>query len=389
MNIYMQSAHKKLEGALGNSLANPRNSVAAVFKLSQLKIRRDNREHVNIAANILKDSMKSSKGDIYVFNDGDIIVVNSCGNLKEIQESVYQIKYLFSDDPVVANDNDHDNLCKVYDSLHDWDTFIRICERKVAECANDNMILKSKYRNEPLLKIISNQIEDCLYDLNWEKLIKSYSIATNPRFSKFGTIINHICYDKSHLKALMSQSAEMMDNPYLLSFIEEYIQLRILIKVLHLVSKHPKNVFLWEISINTLKSEEFELFDQALSFDQKRNLIINIHVGEIFSDLVEYYEIIDKITAAGYRVCIYGLDNVSFLQIDRSLLNADLLMLKWESSIKKQSYGDLHNELKNKIQICGSSRVILSQCISAKSLDIGSSLGINLYEGEYIERFLA
>jgi len=172
MNIYMQSAHRKLEGALQKSLQNPKNSVAAVFKLSRLKIRRDNREHVGIAANILKDSMKNSVGDIYVFNDGDIIVVNHSGNLKEIQESVYQIKYLFSDDPLTSNDNSEHALCKVYDSMHEWNTFLKICEQKVAESANDNLFLKSKYRNEPLLKIISNQIEECLYDLNWDKLIK-------------------------------------------------------------------------------------------------------------------------------------------------------------------------------------------------------------------------
>lgn len=384
----MQSAHKKLEDALSKSLASPKNSVAAVFKLSKLKIRRDNREHIGIAANILKDSMKSSAGDIYVFNDGDIIVVNQSGNLKEIQESVYQIKYLFSDDPIVSNDNTDNALCKVYDSLHEWDNFIKICEQKVAEAANDNLFLKSKYRNEPLLKIISNQIEECLYDLNWDKLIKSYSISTNPRFSNFSKIIDHICYDKNHLKILMSQSADMMENPYLLSFIEEYIQLRIMIKVLHLISQQADKVFLWELSLNTINSEEFNLFDQALTYNQKRNLIINIHIGEIFSDLVSYYETAERLSELGYRICIYGLDNISFLQIDRNLLQSDLLMLKWEGSVKKQSYDDLHNELKNKIKISGSSRIILSQCIGSKSLDIGTSLGINLYEGEYIERFL-
>lgn len=388
MNIYMQSAHNKLEESLKTCLNSPKNSVAAVFKLSKLKIRRENREHVNIAANILKDSMKNSVGDIYVFNDGDIIVVNQSGNLKEIQESVYQIKYLFSDDPIVSNDTTDTALCKVYDSLHEWDSFIRICEQKIAETANDNHFLKSKYRNEPLLKIISNQIEECLYDLNWDKLIKSYSISTNPRFSNFSKIIDHICYDKNHLKILMSQSADMMENPYLVSFIEEYIQLRIMIKILQLISQNPDKVYLWELSLNSINSEEFTLFDQALTYNQKRNLIINIHIGEIFSDLITYYEAVEKLSTQGYRICIYGLDNISFLQIDRNLLQSDLLMLKWEGSVKKQSYENLHNELKNKIQISGSSRIILSQCISAKSLDIGSALGINLYEGEYIERFL-
>ena len=62
------------------------------------------------------------------------------------------------------------------------------------------------------------------------------------------------------------------------------------------------------------------------------------------------------------------------------------MMISWESSLKKQSYESLFRELKSKVQVCGTSRVIMDNCDTNNALSIATSLGINLLEGELIQR---
>lgn len=388
MNLYMQAAEQRLQSALNGPLPEASNTVGVIFNLSMLKIRRDNREHITIAANILRDILKASLGEIYVFSDGDIILINKSGNTKEVQESIYQMRYLFADDPLafIPEGNDNDNFCSIYDTATNWVDFLKACSKKIKSAANTNVTPSVVQKNMPLLNIINSQIEEVLYDIDWDQIISKKYICTNPRLGKLSPIIEHITYNKDLLKTAMSANADIITNPHLSDYVEEFVQIRMMIKLLHYISEHPRKAFMLELTINTIRSDEFKIFDQALNFMQKKNLILNIHISEVFRELGEFFELKQQLINSGYKLCLIGLDNISFLQADRNLLGFDLMMISWESSLKKQSYESLFRELKSKVQVCGTSRVIMDNCDTNNALSIATSLGINLLEGELIQR---
>lgn len=388
MNLYMQAAEERLQSAINGSLPEARNTLGVVFNLSLLRIRRDNKDHITIAANILRDIMKSSLGEIYVFHDGDIILINKSGNTKEVQESIYQMRYLFADDPLsfINEPSSNDNFCRIFDSNNNWEDFVSLCRIKVGNAINDNKAKSDSLKEAPLLNLINSQIEDVLYDIDWDQIIYKTNVCTNPKSGNLSTILDHIVYDLELLKKAMSTSSEIISNPHLFNYIEEFVQMRMMIKLLNFITENPRKAYMWDVSPHTLCSEEFKIFDQALTFGQKRNIILNIHISDVFRKLEDFFELKETLINSGYKLSLRGLDNIGFLQADRNLLGFDLMVLEWQSTLKKQSYESLFAELKNKVRVCGSSRVIMTNCDTNKALSMAASLGINLVEGELVQR---
>jgi len=142
------------------------------------------------------------------------------------------------------------------------------------------------------------------------------------------------------------------------------------------------------LNIETLLSQSFAEFDRAVEADFKKNIVIEIQLSDVFADMQGYFAARKLLQEAGYRICLDGLTNLSFVQIDRETLGFDLVKLYWnadlQSDIKRKQSKDLGAAVKR----CGSSRVILARCDSKDAVYYGQSLGIALFQGRYIDGLL-
>jgi hypothetical protein len=392
MNLYTQAAEQRLESAINSTLLGVNNTTAIIFNLSQLGVKRDNNDHINIAANILRDQLKSSLGEIYVLKDGDLVLVLKSGTQKQIIESIYQIRYLFADDSLAyTNGIENSDFCLLYDSANNWDSFLEYCKSKIENVANDNSFVNfrnAKNKTTSLLSIISSQIEDALMGIDWGQVINVTPITTNPDSANYLKVIDNVSFDADILRTFLGHNRDMITNANLFAYVREFVEIRILIKVLNLIAAGHNSALLFKLSLNILRGEEFRIFKEALTEDKKKNLIIGIHISDVYKSLADFFELKKSLSQQGFKLCLCGLDNISFLNVDRQMLGFDLMKLKWEPSILKQSYDDNMQALKTKIQVSGSSRVILSNCESVKALEIGRKLGLNLYQGNYIANSL-
>ncbi len=392
MNLYTQAAEQRLESAVNSTLVSANNTTAIIFNLSKLGVRRDSNEHVGIAANILRDQLKASLGEIYVMKDGDLVLVLKSATQKQVIESIYQMRYLFADDELAYTGGiENNDFCLIFDTSKNWGDFLEYCRSKIENAANDNAFVNfrniPKNRSTSLLSIISSQIEDALMGIDWEQVINVSPIVTNPNTSNALKVIDSVSFDSDILRTFLGHNKDLITNANLFAYVREFVEIRILIKVLNLIAAGVNTALLFKLSLNVLNGEEFRIFCDSLPEEKKKNLIISIHISEVYKSLADFFELQKSLRMHGFKLCLTGLDNISFLNSDREMLGFDLLKLKWEPSILKQSYEDNMNALRNKIQISGSSRVILSNCESVKALEIGSKLGLNLYHGSYVNNF--
>ncbi len=388
MNLYTQAAEQRLESAVNSTLVGVNNISAVVFNLSKLGTKRDSNDHINIAANILKDQLKASLGEIYVLKDGDLVLVLKSGAPKQILESIYQIRYLFADDALAYNEGvENDNFCSVYDSSKNWSYFLEYCKLKIQNAANDNQFVDFRQqtkRSTSLLSLISGQIEDALAGIDWGQVINITPIATDPSAVVCSKVIDNISFDADILRTFLGHNKDLTTNANLFSYVREFVEIRILIRVLNLLTSGHHSALIFRLSLNVLNGEEFRIFNEALPEEKKKNLIIGIHISDVYKNLADLFELRDRLKNQGFKLCLYGLDNVSFLNTDRNLLGFDLMKLKWQPSLLKQSYEENLHALKTKIQVSGSSRIILTHCESVKAIEIGKALGLNLFHGSYI-----
>ena len=196
--------------------------------------------------------------------------------------------------------------------------------------------------------------------------------------------MEELSIDKSQLRNFIGDSFEILNHSSLSSFLLEYLDVRALIKIVKLSQEENNSIALsLNGSLKTLQSEEFRSFNNALSNEMRRNIIISLHIGEVYKDLAQFFIVRDALKDYGYKICLEGLDDISFLSMDRAILGIDLMQINFQYFNKKINIPEIERQLKEKIKIAGSSRIIMENCDNEESYNIGIGLGICLYAGKY------
>jgi hypothetical protein len=93
----------------------------------------------------------------------------------------------------------------------------------------------------------------------------------------------------------------------------------------------------------------------------------------------------DTVQKLGYRVCLDGVTELSFPQIDRQRLGFDLIKLMWNTDSAADANSEKNIALAQAIRQCGNNRVILTRCDTKAAVEYGHALGLSLFQGRYLD----
>ena len=349
-----------------------------IFNLSLLEIKRDNKDHIAIAKNILCDKLKSTAAELYIMDNNDFIIIHNNDRIN-IDEIVYQLRFLFAEDPLAYDSMGLDN--SRFANIYNLSTEI---ENFKDACFNKTIIIEDHAEESiSLLNFVASHLEDTLEKVDWNTVIQ-----VNPIFVIFNNqpaqkIIEELNVNFTAIKQQLGQTFEVLKKSPLFSFLSEVFDLQALIKVLNLYNGNLKNIASSiSLSIPTIQSDEFKSFNDALPVDGKENIVIGIHISEAYKNISEFFEVRNYLKEAGYKIALEGIDDISFLNIDRTILGVDLMKINFHPLVRAY-IPEVERQLKEKIKISGSSRIIMNNCDSEKLFKLGQQLGISLYKGKY------
>jgi len=129
LQLFTKVAEVKLLQTLDEIRDRPDNWQSTHFHLSDLLEQYKSEYQVKIAINLIHDLLKGYEGNIFVLNDHSIIVL--CYGLEPTLQNklIFQLRYLYMDDPLAYTDTGHENpaFCTVYQLGRDWDKFFDLC----------------------------------------------------------------------------------------------------------------------------------------------------------------------------------------------------------------------------------------------------------------------
>ncbi|KAF0114767.1 MAG: hypothetical protein FD149_1773 [Rhodospirillaceae bacterium] len=163
-------------------------------------------------------------------------------------------------------------------------------------------------------------------------------------------------------------------------------------RVLSLMYKNDDRTLDSDFSLNlnvpTLMSPEFLKFDDNIKTGVRHTIVIEIQEMDIFNDLSAYLFARDFVHECGYRICVDGVSRHSLRFVNRSRLKADLLKVLWNPEMAEDTElpgGITYHEL---FKRNGINRIILARCDSPAAVEFGQAMGVNLFQGRYIEELL-
>ncbi|MDF3048161.1 MAG: hypothetical protein K0R73_1279 [Candidatus Midichloriaceae bacterium] len=376
MNLYINEADQRLVSSIP-TLEKTRDAIGIYFSLSKLD-HATSGEHLSIVINVLRDQFKSSIGDIYAFKNKDILIVYRGRNEKLIQDCLYQVQYLFSDDnaQLTLAEDFLDRHSQVF-YPKDWAKFLNTCQNLIsAYAANQN----SKNFKGSIVSLFSSTIEDLLAPVEWDVLMKSKPIFKHLPEKETNKVFDEIYADVKGIAYVIGENFDISNNVYLNAYFKEFLDLKLLVKLVALLSKKRGTTpYMLNLNITTVASQEFWTLAESLPDSIKQRIVLAISITDVFRDLGYFLELREKLSGHGFKLCLDDLDYLSFMQIDRSSLGFDLIRIKHKPLLGAIYASDLNNELSAKIAVSGSSRVIL-EVENKNAVNDAQKLGALLYQ---------
>jgi hypothetical protein len=405
MQIFQRNAEVKLVEAL-NSVTDPSGWHAIHFQLSELMEQFKSEYQVKIAVNLINDLLKNFDGGVFVLNDSSIIVV--CYGLEKTLQNklIFQLRYLYMDDPLAYTDTGQENpdFCTTYDLQKDWQTFLDLATRrmaltmrrpgspraeKIAQAIAENIPPAEQLHTlvAPVRENLSASrmahMERDLQHVGIGKVIRSQPVCAAQSGLPIRKVFDELYVHMSQLSEVLKADVDFLSNRWLFRYLTQMLDIRMLEFL-----RSERDVYLSKpvsinINVETLLSENFQQFDQSLSAANKVGIVLEVPVVDAFADMTGFKIAVREMQKLGYRMCLDGVTAESFNHIQREKLGVDLVKVQWNARSAEGIEG--RQDMAKAVAINGSSRVILCRCDDRHAIEFGQSIGIALFQGRYID----
>lgn len=359
--------------------------------------RRD--QHIRNAAGNFESLVTSMDAQVFTVKNSDIFVIYKDTAHPQVETAVQQIRYLFDDDPLVSEEQSSDQKFTTwYDAEQDFDAVLQSvqslaqAEKKRQTEVRGRMdaraALKAKQeKGEPLTPKVLARVETALSRADLSNLVRRQFICRLDAQMVPEQLFSELFISIKDLRETMLPDVNLVANRWLFQHLTMTLDRR----MLSMLTKTDSISFSGDISFNiniaTVLSPDFQAFDDNIAAGRRGTMIIELQKEDIFCDLSAYVFAREFVQEKGYKVCLDGLTMETIGFIDRERLGADLSKLIWHPDLADGG-DELHSKLKNIVKTGGPDRVIMCRCDNRESVDFGRSMGINLFQGRYIENLI-
>ncbi len=360
--------------------------------------RRD--QHMRAATNIFESIIKAMAGQLFTLKSGDMFFFFKNEVRGDVETAVQQVRYMFSDDPLVADEAETRTVFATWlDAVHEFEEIQRViqfladAEDRRLEEAKSRMDARAALRakqkmGEPMTPEVLSRIEDALMRADLSNLVRRQFACSIDENMVPEQQFSELFISIQDLRETLMPGVNLLANRWLFNHLTETLDRR----MLSMLSKTDRIGLSGNISFNinlrTLVSQEFLQFDDNVAASRRGAMIIELQKEDIFSDLGSYLFAREFVQSKGYRVSLDGLTFETMQIIDHRRLGADMIKLIWNSEMIDGGE-NVVAQVRKLTDDLGGERVVLCRCDNREAIDFGTAAGIGLYQGRYVENLIA
>ena len=429
MQIYNKGAEAKLVEMLGEMQDAHGEWTAVRFAFAELMEQYRSDYQIKIAINMMGDLLKSQEVSIFVCADNTIFLL-CCNTPKQlIDKVIFQLRYLFMDDPLAYTLDGEENeaFCQVYALEQQYKEFAALARNKMlggkrgqaaasaaapasshapaATAGGSASSPRAKPAESPgLLRQVTEQIvratpikyfnahslaniERDLSNANITNVIRRQPVCAAIPDMMVRRVFDELYVNIAHLRQVLHVDMDLLSNRSLFKYLTELLDHRMLAMIKHDPARYLELPISLNLNIRTLLSDAFLEFDESVKPSVKVSIVVEIQASDVFDDMRAFVLARDQLQKLGYRVCLDGLSELSFLQIDREKLGFDLVKLQWNADMPGEQTPQ-SRKIAEAVRVCGANRIILTRCDNRKAVDYGQAMGVSLFQGRYLDKLM-
>ncbi|MBT3358881.1 MAG: EAL domain-containing protein [Rhodospirillales bacterium] len=373
---------------------------AVHIRLSGLRPFNRREHHVRVAADSFEPLIKGLHGQLFILKNSDLFFIFKTGARADVDGAIQKIRYLFSDDPLLADeDEDQKKFARHYDVEKEFDKILHLAqsmadEEKVGANASRQQqsgraALKSRQtRGTPLTPEVLARVETALARADLSNLVRRQFVCgvssqgvPEPAFSELFISIQD-------LRETLLPGVNLAGNRWLFQHLTESLDRR----MLAMLSKTDQITITGDISFNlnvsTILSPDFLAFDDNITASRRGSLVVEIEKTDIFADLSAFLFARNFVQQRGYRICIDNLTFQTMPLLDRERLGADFIKLTWDPEMADGG-DELQERVRAMVRRASQSRVVMCRCDDREAIDFGQSVGVQFFQGRQVENLIA
>ena len=373
--------------------------LAVRVRLSGLLPFNRREQHLNAARAGLAQLSDERKGQLFGLANADLFFFFTKEVEALVRTEITRVRFLFTDDPVVAKGENADEFITWYAVDRQYDALVRaargspdgIGAARSAAAGRDGARADLVARHDAssaLTPELLDRIEAGLVQADLSSLLRRHAVCSvqnetspEPKFVEWTVSI-------SDLAQTMLPHFDFASDPLLFQHLTESLDRR----MLSLLAKPGGPLDGGDISVNlnvaTLLSESFFAFDEKLFTARRGCIVIELKLEDIAQD-PESFEFACRLAQSkGYRLCLDGLTLWTLDLVDRSRLGVDYLKLHFDALMLVEAT-ERRAWLADAVARTGPAHFILSHVESAEGVAFGQAAGVQLFQGRHVERLLA
>jgi len=373
---------------------------AVHIRLSGLRPFNRREHHVRTAAANLEPLVKAVRGQLFTLKNADLFFIYKAEAHADTEAAVQRIRYLFSDDPILADeDDDARRFCIWYAVDREYDKILHFAqgltdeERDVAETVrarrDARQALRSRQaKGSPFTPDVLSRVEAALVRADLSNLVRRQFVCgvttkgvPEPAFSELFISIED-------LRETLLPNVNLAGNRWLFQHLTSSLDRR----VLSMLSKTDHFTMSGDISFNlnvsTILSPDFLAFDDNISASRRGAMVVEVDKAEVFADLGAFLFARNFAQQRGYRICIDGMTHQVMPLLDRERLGADFVKLVWDPEMADGG-ADMQDGIRSMVRRAGPSRVVLCRCDDREAVEFGQTVGIRFFQGRHVEALIA
>jgi len=364
-----------------------------LHKLTNVKLRSTNKKAVNDTFNSLLPD-----GKLFVLSNDDLVVVYDKSKHEEALSCLVKLRFLLHDDPIIrmAEDLEQIEFVKFYNVAEQKSELREQLQRVIGEGQSSlkpemtkNIVFDTSTRRvkKGLSPEMLSKVQKILSVADFSSFIRRQAICAIIGKSSPQRVFEEVYVSVPDLRDMLLPDVDLTSNPWLFLSLSETLDQ----KVLETIGRHDDGSLIGNFSVNvnvsTILSDNFLSFDDNINVSMRSSVILELQLVDIFSDIKSYMLAKTFAKARGYKICIDGITVDKLKYLNRTNLDCVLMKIIWHPTFMDVIREDKHfMDYVNKAE---RAKMILCRIDDAAAVEVGNSLGINLYQGRYVQRLLS
>ena len=353
--------------------------------------------HVRAAASGFSSLVADGAAHVFVLADADIVAVYREANQEAVAAEVEKVRYLFGDDPTVAEDTARRRFVTWFDVERDYEAFLRavrarfdgrpVPDRRPSTPA-PAASLAARERNDVVINPATlSQIERTLATADLSSMMRrqtACSVAPDfvlaPRFTELFVSIEE-------LRQTVMPEADLAANPWLFRQLTRTLDRRVLS---YLAAPDVRFDGAWlsvNVNVSSLLNDIFLAFERQLGGAGPTSVAFEVQSVDVFSDIASFLFARDFANRKGFRMFLDGVRWHDLDVVRPAALAVDMVKVLWDADLLQR--GSRAREcLQSLVSEVGADRVVLCRVDNRDAVTTGQALGLRLFQGHVIDAML-